>query len=136
MKSNKQILIESVPGLITTAIILLLVLIFAPSFPVLALGLLGFVIIKGLWEKKTFKEIAPEALTLLIIIGSVKLLYDLFGGSGLWGLVVIVLFLAGVILWRARKQFLGTIRNIEKKHFGETAEERRERLRNEKGRSN
>lgn len=129
MKSNKEILKDSLPGLATTAVILLLVLLFSPSFSILALGLLGYVFIKGFYKKKKLKEILPEALTLLIIIGTVKLLYDLFGGSGLWGLVVIVLFLAGVILWRARKDFLETIRSIEKKHFGETAEERRERLR-------
>jgi len=126
VKSNKEILKGSLPGLATSFVILLLILLFNPSFTFLVLLVTGFLISKALYQKRPINEAAGGILGVLIVLAVIKIFYTFFGSAGLWSLLAVVFFLAGVILWRARKQYLEVIRSIEKSYFGMTAEERKE----------
>jgi hypothetical protein len=75
------------------------------------------------------KGLLHETLWLAGILLTVKAVFHFFGGAGVWALVLVVLLIAGSMLFRQRKIFVEVLRGIEKKHFGETREERRDRLR-------
>lgn len=132
MKSNKEILKLSLPSIATTFFILIVILLFKPSFPALLLGITLLIIAKAIYNKRSVTDTGGEVLGVIVIISLIKIFYDTFGAGGLWSLLAVVFFLAGVILWRSRKQFLDVIRSIEKQYFGLTAEERKELRKNEK----
>ena len=135
MKSNKQILKDSLPSFTVTIVILAIIFVFRPPFLLLLQGLVAFTLIRSWYKfyKLDFPDgflwgMVLEVISLLAILLPIYFFYKYFGANGLWSLVVVVLFISGVILWRARHTFIDLIRDIEKKHFGETREERRERL--------
>jgi len=143
MKSNKQILKESVPNITITLSILAVIFVFRPPFLLLIQGFVALTILRS-WYK-FYKQDFPngflwlmclDVLALLAVLVPIYIFYNVFGAKGLWSLVAVVFFLAGVILWRVRKQFVDMLRDIERKHWGETREERKTRLKNEQRKNN
>lgn len=138
MRSNKEILIDSIPNLSVTLIILAIIIIFSPPFIILIQALVAFTLVRAWYKYYTldFPDgylwlMALEILSLLAIVIPIYFFYEIFGAKGLWSLVVVVLFLSAIVLWRVRRNFVEILRDIERKHFGESREERRERLKNE-----
>lgn len=135
MKSNKQILKDSLPNISITLFLLAVIVLFSPPFPLLIKGFVALTVMRSWYKfhKKGYPKgflllILYDVLALLAVLLPIYFFYEWFGATGLWAFLVVVLFLSMVILWRVRKNFVDILRDIEKKHFGETREERRERL--------
>lgn len=126
MKSNKEILKASLPGVATTFVILFVILLFNPSFPLMLILITAFLLSKAIYKRRKLSDATGEIIGVLVVLSIIKILYTYFGSAGVWSLLLVVIFLAGVILWRARKQYLAVLRDIEKQYFGMTAEERKE----------
>jgi len=143
--NKKALMVQSLPGIGQTVLIIVLILLFHPSIIVLAGLLLFLSLIKRLYDVyKAEWLVAPgwgvkllkQSGVLLITISCLYLLNIYLGGYGFLGLFIIVLVIAGLILWRKRTAFINTIRAIEKEHFGETAEERKKRRQDERDPTN
>lgn len=120
MRSNSDILKGVLPNLTITLVLVLVIALFKPSFFIIA----GAIIAYTLYRSKSFYATLPVCI-LLAIIYSVTFL---FGLSALKSFFLVGFLIAAFILYTRRKELLAAIRHVEKKHFGETMEEKRERL--------
>lgn len=69
-------------------------------------------------EKPAFKEYIKTGLFIALFVIIIGLAYQLMGGWGILGTIIIILGLVAYKLLRRRKMFLEGIRNIEEQFFG------------------
>lgn len=127
MNSNKEILASALPNLTYLFVILGIIVLFKPSVPILLLIISIFIISKAIYKKETLRSAALSIFWVLVLFACVKILYYYFGTTGVLSLLLIPLFIGLFIVFKNWELYVNILRGIEKKHFGETAEERKAR---------
>ena len=135
MKDNKQLLKESGAGLFKTFIVLAAIVIFKLSFFKAAVLIILVSLTIGLfqhyrtgWVVGWYKKLARSVLTTIVVITAIGFIYKGLGGYTILALILVVLLISGLILWSKRKDYLEIVRHSERVLFGETAEEKKARL--------
>lgn len=132
MNTNKDILIGVIPSLATTLGLLIIISLFSLEFLGAAIIIMLFTIVTGARnvykDKLSFEQLVKN----VILVGALLLfIWTLSNHSGLSELSIFLitgLVVSVVIIYTRRSHLVEAMRYIEKKHFGETMEERRERL--------
>lgn len=136
---NKELLMNTLkgtaPGLATTALIIAIIILFKPNFPLLLAGFLTYSLATHTWQLYksrwyspgwTKKLLTAIATTAIVITGLYHI--NLYAGAWGWlGFGLTILIISGIILIRRKKQFMFWIRHIETIIWGSTAEERRDK---------
>jgi predicted membrane protein len=109
-----------IPSIMYGLLFIALLIIFKPSLLIISIVVvllsLFFAYRKGDGVVKALKSAVKNVLWLLLIVFT----YRILGTWGLLGPVIAVLLVVGVILYRRRKVFMSTIRDVEKLIWGRT----------------
>lgn len=138
MKSDDKMLLLStlssiIPGVSILVIFGLLSFFFSPPFMVFYFLVMSVMLSRDAWmvwheeleasPMRVFKMWGYLSAFLFVLY----FLYGWLGSNGIWSMIGVTVGLALYLLWTRRKAYMGWIRYIEKRFWGETAEERWER---------
>lgn len=123
----KKTLKDTYPNLIEVIIIITLFYLLKLNIFRIIGSLITYRTLQGVYKGLETIKILKNNLSIIFIIGVLFFLNYLFRGYELWGLIAVSLFLAIYILIRKRKEYLETMKFIEKQIWGESLDQRRKR---------
>ena len=119
MRNNKEIIIKVLPKLVITISFIIIIAVFKLNFLQASAGILLYtLIVNGI----------GGALSVAGLLAGIYIITELSGLSAVKAFILVGLLIAFFILYTRRAALIDAIRYVEKKHFGETMEERKQRF--------
>lgn len=103
---------------------MVLVLWLRPSIVWIVFSVLVLTLFFGVRSGKGFKDLVLSCFVNVGFLLIIFFIWKLIGGKGLLGLLGACVVVVGVIIYRRRKLFMSTIREVEKLLWGKTNESR------------